>query len=110
MYIGTSSRRVMTHPRPQIGRLTASLPGTHHVLEDILSKPVVRKAFRWMTKRDADGKCFFMRLCENYDNPQADFWQRLKWTLPSWVIDFGLRSAHLDKETMSRSSFTIPPR
>jgi radical SAM protein with 4Fe4S-binding SPASM domain len=99
----------MTHPRPQIRRITASLPGTHHILEDILSKPVVRKAFRWMTRRDADGKCFFMRLCENYDNPQADFWQRMKWSLPNWVIDLGLRKAHLDKETMKQRLFHHPP-
>ena len=109
MYLGTSSRKIMTHPRPQVGRLTASLPDAHHVLEDILSKPVVRKAFLWMTRRDSDGKCFFMRLCENYDNPSADFWKRLKWSLPNWVIDLGLRKAKLDKETLKQRLFHHPP-
>jgi radical SAM protein with 4Fe4S-binding SPASM domain len=109
MYLGTSSRRIRTHVRPQVGRLTASLPGSHHVLEDILSKPVVRRAFLWMTRRDPDGKCFFMRLCENYDNPDPDFWKRLKWTLPNWVIDLGLRRAKLDKETLKQRLFHHPP-
>lgn len=109
MYLGTSSRKVRTHPRPQVERLTASLPGSHHVLEDILSRPVVRKAFLWMTRRAPDGKCFFMRLCENYDNPDADFWERLKWTLPNWVIGLGLRRAKLDKETLKQRLFHHPP-
>ncbi len=109
MYLGTSSRKIMTHPRPQVGRLTAPLPSSHHILEDILSKPVVRKAFLWMTRRDSDGKCFFMRLCENYDNPSADFWKRLKWSLPNWVIDLGLRKAKLDKETLKQRLFHHPP-
>ena len=109
MYLGASNRTVKTHARPQIGRLTASLPACHHVLEDILSKPVVRKAFLWMTRRDSEGKCLFMRLCENYDNPDADFWKRLKWTLPNGVIDLGLREAKLDKETMKERLFHHPP-
>ena len=109
MYLGTSSRRVMTHARPRVARITASLPGSHHILEDILCKPVVRKAFSWITRRDPDGKCFFMRLCENYDNPQADFWKRLKWSLPNWVIDLGLWKAHLDKEMMKQRLFHHPP-
>jgi radical SAM protein with 4Fe4S-binding SPASM domain len=109
MYLGTSARRVMTHLRPQVGRITAPLPGSHHVLEDILSNPVVRRAFLWMTQRDPDGKCFFMRLCENYDNPNADFWKRLKWTLPNWVVDLGLRKAKLDREMMKQRLFHHPP-
>ncbi len=109
MYLGTSSRRVMTHTRPRVGRITASLPDSHHILEDILSEPLVRKAFSWMTRRDPDGKCFFMRLCENYDNPQSDFWKRLKWSVPNRVIDLGLWKAKLDKETMKQRLFHHPP-
>ena len=109
MYVGTSSRRIMTHARPQVGRLTAPLPNSRHMLEDWLSTPAVRKAFLWMTRRDPEGKCFFMRLCENYDNPQADFWQRLKWSVPNWIINLGLRKARLDKETMKQRLFHHPP-
>ncbi len=90
MYLGTSSSRVMTHARPQVGRITAPLPQSHHILEDILADSVTRKVQAWMTRRDSDGKCFFMRLCENYDNPRADFWKRLKWSVPNRTIDLAL--------------------
>jgi radical SAM protein with 4Fe4S-binding SPASM domain len=109
MYLGTSSGKVMTHPRPQVERLTAPLPQSHHILEDILADSLTRKVFAWMTRRDSDGKCFFIRLCENYDNPHADFWQRLKWSLPSRVIDLALWKTGLDKETMKQKLFHHPP-
>jgi len=101
--------KVMTHSRPQVEKRTVGAPGARHILEDILRKPSVRKALLWMTKRDLDGKCFFIRLCENYDNPQADFRTRLKWRFPNWAINFGLRSTGLDKETMKRQLFHHPP-
>ena len=56
MYLGTSSSRVMTHSRPQVGRITAPLPDSHHILEDILADPVTRKVLAWMTRRDSDAK------------------------------------------------------
>ncbi len=99
----------MTHPRPQVGRLTAPLPQSHHILEDILAHPVTRQALAWMTRRDRDGKCFFMRLCENYDNPQVNFWNRLKWSVPGGIIDLALWKAHLEKETMKQRLFHHPP-
>lgn len=105
MYVDSSHRRVMTYQRPQVNKRTASLPGSHHILEDILSNRSVRKALLWMTRPDSDGKCFFMRWCENYDNPQAEFWTRLKWALPNWVIDLGLWKTKLDKETMKQRLF-----
>jgi len=105
MYVDNSNRRVMTYQRSRVTKRTASLPQSHHILEDILSKPTVRKAFLWMTRPEPDGKCFFMRLCENYDNSQADFWTRLKWSLPNWAIDLGLWKAGLDKETMKQRLF-----
>ena len=109
MYLGTSSSRVMTHARPQVGRITAPLPQSHHILEDILADSVTRKALAWMTRRDSDGKCFFMRLCENYDNPNADFWKRLKWSVPNRIIDVALWKAKLEKETMKQRLFHHPP-
>ena len=109
MYLGTSSSRVMTHTRPQVGRITAPLPQSHHILEDILADSVTRKVLAWMTRRDSDGKCFFMRLCENYDNPHADFWKRLKWSVPNRIIDLALWKAGLDKETMKQRLFHHPP-
>jgi radical SAM protein with 4Fe4S-binding SPASM domain len=109
MYLGKSNSRIMTHTRPQVGRLTAPLPESHHILEDILANSVTRKVLGWMTQRDSDGKCFFMRLCENYDNPQADFWKRLKWSVPNRIIDLGLWKAKLDKETMKQRLFHHPP-
>lgn len=109
MYLGTSSSRVTTHTRPQVECITAPLPQSHHILEDILASSVTRKVFAWMTRRDPDGKCFFMRLCENYDNPQADFWQRLKWSVPNRIIDLALWKTKLEKETMKQRLFHHPP-
>jgi radical SAM protein with 4Fe4S-binding SPASM domain len=99
----------MTHPRPQVGRITAPLPQSHHILEDILAARVTRKIFVWMTRRDPDGKCFFMRLCENYDNPHADFWKRLKWSVPNRIIDLALWKANLEKEMMKQRLFHHHP-
>lgn len=109
MFVGNSTRRVMTHRRPQVQKLTASLPPSHHVLEDILSKPSVRRTLLWMTRRGADGKCLFERLCENYDRPQPGLPTRLKWALPSWIINLGLRIARLDKRAMKERLFHHPP-
>ena len=68
-----------------------------------------RKILGWMTQRDADDKCFFIRMCENYDNPTADFWQRLKWSVPNRIIDLGLWKARLEKEMMKQRLFHHPP-
>jgi radical SAM protein with 4Fe4S-binding SPASM domain len=95
----------MTHTRPQTRRITAPLPQSHHILEDVLAHSVTRKVFAWMTRRDPDGKCFFMRLCENYDNPHADFWMRLKWSVPNRIIDLALWKAKLEKQTMNQRLF-----
>jgi radical SAM protein with 4Fe4S-binding SPASM domain len=109
MYLGISNRRVMTYKRPQADCVTAPMPRSHHILEDILAHSVTRKVLGWMTRRDADGKCFFMRLCENYDNPQADFWTRLKWSVPNQIIDLALWKAKLEKEMMKQRLFHHPP-
>ncbi len=109
MYIDSSGRTVLTYRRPQVEKRTAGVRESHHVLEDILAKPSVRKALLWMTRRDSEGKWFFIRLCENYDNPDLDSWTRLKWTVPEWAIDFGLRKAGLDRETMKQKIFHHPP-
>jgi radical SAM protein with 4Fe4S-binding SPASM domain len=109
MYIANSGRKIMTYRRPRVEKRTVSLPENHHFLEGMLAKPGVRKALLWMTRRDGEGKCFFMRLCENYENPQADFWTRLKWRLPNWAIDLGLWKTGLSKETMKQKLFHHPP-
>ena len=71
MYLGTSTEKVVTHPRPHVERLTAPLPQSHHILEDILADSRTRTVLAWMTRRDSEGKCFFMHLCENFDNPSS---------------------------------------
>jgi radical SAM protein with 4Fe4S-binding SPASM domain len=109
MYIGRTSQKVMTYKRPQVSKVTVTLPKAHHPLEDILSKPAVRKALLWMTRRGPDGKCFLERLCENYDNPNADFWTRLKWYWSNKAIDLALKKAGLDKETMKKHLFHHTP-
>jgi radical SAM protein with 4Fe4S-binding SPASM domain len=62
-----------------------------------------------MARRDSDGKCFFMRLCENYDNPRSGFWQRLTWSVPNGLIDLTLWKTKLDKQTMKQRLFHHPP-
>ena len=109
MYVEDSTRRVMTFQRPRVNRVTVGLPRTHHLLEDILAKPSVRRALVWATRRDTEDKCFFMRLCENYANPDLDFSTRLRWVLPSLLIDLGLRKAKLDKAVMLEKLFHHPP-
>ena len=109
MYVDNSTRKVTTHQRPKASKVTASLPRSHHILEDILAKPSVRKALLWMTRPGPDGKCFFMKLCENYDNPNVDRWTRLRWAIPNWAIDLGLKKAGLDKATMKSHLFHHPP-
>lgn len=109
MYVDHTSQKVMTYQRPQAEKVTASLPQTHHALEDILSRPSVRRALDWMTRPDADGKCFLMRMCENYENPRADFWTRLRWSMPTFAINQALKKGGLSKETMKQQLFHHMP-
>ena len=109
MYVENSTRKILTYQRPQASKVTASLPKTHHALEDILSRPSVRKALLWMTRRGSDGKTFLESLCENYDNPNVDRWTRLRWGVPHWAINLALKQAGLDKETMKQHLFHHPP-
>jgi hypothetical protein len=81
------------HKRPTVKKVTGS-QASHDALEDKLSRPLVRKALRWMTHRQADGKCFFEKVCENYDQPSADFATRLRWSLPNLVINLALKKAN----------------
>jgi radical SAM protein with 4Fe4S-binding SPASM domain len=105
MYLGKTNARKPTHARPKVQKATAPLPQSHHILEDILANANVRKLLLWMTQRDSKGECFFEKLCRNYDNPDRDFWNRLRWAVPNWVIDYGLKKARLDKGTMKEKLF-----
>ena len=109
MYVDNSGRKMMTYHRPRVEKRTVSLPETHHILEDILAKPSVRKALLWMTRRDPEGKCFFIRLCENYENPQADFWRRLKWSLPNWAIDLAVWKTGVEQRDHEAEAVPPPP-
>lgn len=100
MYVQNSTRKIQTFRRPQVGKRTAGLPNPHHVLEDILQNRHVRKLLRWITIPGRDGKCFFERLCENYDRD---------WWLATKIIDLGLKRAKLDKELMKFKLFHHPP-
>ncbi len=109
MYLENSSCRVMTHKRPTVNRVTGSLAGSHDVLEDVLSRPVVQKALRWMTRRQADGESFFEKVCEHYDRPAADIATRLRWSLPNLIINLSLKRAKLDKQMMKEKLFHHTP-
>ncbi len=39
MYIGRTTQKVMTYARPQVQKVTVTLPKAHHPLEDILLLP-----------------------------------------------------------------------
>ncbi|MFQ5927036.1 MAG: radical SAM protein [Terriglobia bacterium] len=109
MYVGTSKQKVTTYQRPQASKVTAALPNTHHVMEDILSKPSVRKVMLWMTRPDRNGRCFLQKLCENYDNPNLSTGERWRWALPHWAINQALKRAGISKETMKEHLFHHPP-
>lgn len=101
MYIDNSARKVRTFQRPQIPKKTAGLPNPHHLLEDLLSRPAVRRLLGWITVPGQDGKCFFERLCENYDRD---------WRLATWLIDsLWIKRAGVDKEHMKLKLFHHRP-
>ena len=54
-------------------------------------------------------KCFFEKLCENYNNPTLSLSSRLKWSLPNWLIDVALKRARLDKQVMTDKLFHHRP-
>jgi len=93
----------------RIGRLKANAEPTHHVLEDILGRPLVRRVLGLMTRTDSTGRCFFERLCENYRNTGLSARERLKWRLPELLIDCALKRANLDAELMTRKLFHHRP-
>jgi radical SAM protein with 4Fe4S-binding SPASM domain len=62
-----------------------------------------------MTTLDGDGRCFFERLCENYDRDGQPGLERFKWALLTRLINLGLRRARLDRETMKKKLFHHPP-
>ncbi len=95
--------------RPRARKLTASLAQPCHRLEQILSHPVTRKVLARLAAPRADGRSLFERLSENYDNPRLRGWERVKWKLPSLLIDWGLARAGLDKRTMKEKLFHHPP-
>jgi len=109
MYLDDSRDTVSTHARPQAGRLTKTISEPHHPLEDILSRPYVRQLFRLLTHCNREGKPLFERICENYDNDSLTGLERLKWALPSKLIDVFLRRYRLDKELMKQKLFHHHP-
>jgi len=97
MYVDVSSRRIKTYQRPRVPKLTVQPPRPRHILEDLLSHSLTRKILGWITDPGKDDKCFFERLCENYDRD---------WRLATWLIDtFWVKRAGLDKEYMK---FKLP--
>ncbi|MCS6953920.1 MAG: radical SAM protein [Bryobacterales bacterium] len=100
--VGTGTRR-------KVSKLTAPLLQPRHRLEGILSRPLTRKMLAWLAAPGPDGRSLFERLCENYDNPHLRGWERVKWTLPSLAIDWGLSRAGLDKQLMKEKLFHHHP-
>ena len=86
MYLGKTTTKQSTYTRPQVQKVTAPLPQSGHVLEGIISKPSVRRALLWMTKRDSSGECFFEKLCRNYDNAEGDLLHRLRWAVELHLV------------------------
>lgn len=83
--------------------------GTHHVLEDLLARPDVRKLLGWISSSRNGAPSFFERLCENYDHPDLPGSERWKWVLPGLLIDLALKRAGLDKELMKEKLFHHHP-
>lgn len=101
MYVGNSSRRIKTYQRPQAAKQTTAPPNPHHLLEDVLGHPIMRRVLGWITVPGKDGKCFFERLCENYDR---------EWRLATWLIDkIWVHRKGLDKEYIKFKLFHHRP-
>lgn len=109
MYVQNSTRKVRTFQRPQVLKITAAVTEPNHLLEDLLSRRSVRKLLGWMTALEPGGRCFFERLCENYDRNDQPGLERLKWALWTRLINLGLRWARLDREVMKKKLFHHPP-
>jgi radical SAM protein with 4Fe4S-binding SPASM domain len=90
-------------------KITIALPNPHHILETILGSPHARRLLGYVTIVGEDGKCFFERLCENYDRPDLKGKGTWKWKLATKLIDLGLKKAGLDKELMKQKLFHHRP-
>jgi sulfatase maturation enzyme AslB (radical SAM superfamily) len=109
MFVRDSTERISTFQRPQAEKITASLPDPHHILEDILRNSYVRRLLKLAATPGRDGKCFFERLCENYDNPGRDGAALWRWAMATKVINLAIQRAGWDKELIKRKLFHHPP-
>jgi radical SAM protein with 4Fe4S-binding SPASM domain len=62
-----------------------------------------------MTTRDTGGRCFFERLCENYDRGGQPGLERWKWALLTGLINLGIRRARWNRDAMRQKLFRHPP-
>jgi len=90
-------------------KLTATVPQPHHRLEDILGNPYIQRLLGPVTARGKDGMSLFERVCANYDNPNLSFAGRLKWWLPTKLIDLALARAGLNKDALREKLFHHRP-
>jgi radical SAM protein with 4Fe4S-binding SPASM domain len=81
----------------------------HHVLENILQKRWLQILLGRMTDCRPGAQSLFERLCANYRNPALTGWDRIKWGVPSKIIDRVLERRHSDKELWTRKLFHHPP-
>lgn len=58
---------------------------------------------------DRTSKCFFERVCENYNNPAVPRGERWKWRIPEILIDYALKRAKLDRQLMTEKLFHHQP-
>ena len=104
----------MTTPSNNNGRIGIREGGTsgaqaRHILEDILARKSVRRLLALATRMDSTGKCFFERVCENYNNGALSGFARWKWRIPELLIDYALKRAKLDREFMTEKLFHHRP-
>ncbi|MCZ2078141.1 MAG: radical SAM protein [Bryobacterales bacterium] len=81
----------------------------HHMLEGVLAWPVTRRVLGAITRLDDKETCLFERMCENYNRPALARSDQVKWRLPGFLIDYGLRRAKLDKNLMTEKLFHHQP-
>lgn len=92
----------------QDGPLTTTAEA-RHILEEILSRPFVRRGLGWLSAVRPGRPTWFELICANYDRQDAGRWERLKWAIPSWLVSAGLKRARLDKEMMKKKLFHHRP-
>jgi radical SAM protein with 4Fe4S-binding SPASM domain len=98
--------RAACPPVSEWATFTNSGDEARHTLETVLANRLVRRLLGAMTRPGGDGgPSWFERLSEHYHDGSLDPLDRVKWMLPSALIDLAIRLGHADGERLERELF-----